>query len=222
MKTSSRSCTRVLRISFLGLMLILSSVVPSSCSRGKEARDTRPAPEETAVSSRPVPEATKPATDLVTRIGDLAADRELFTVKASSVTAKLHRIVELRPGESTQAVWRFTGVNPADGIRWAIADFQPKDNETPPVWTLLQVRIAISPVAGDRQNFYSSLGSEIDRRLHKKGVRTKDNEEQRTAWQVGKYQQISLRDAVIESPIDDRSERVVLVEFAILQGEGEP
>jgi len=177
--------------------------------------------EDVEVSPPHFTAAAAHALDITRRIGDLVADAKVFEVTPTTIGNKLQGIVEVKPEQRTASVWRFSGVDPPNGVLWAIADFQPEERRRTPEWTLLQIRIALVPSSGNRQHLYEALESEIGKRVRKAGSKPQGDDERRTVWQVGKYRLISLRDGVFQNPTSTRAERCVMVEIAVPQGEDE-
>jgi hypothetical protein len=209
------------RVYLVLLVLFLGREGLCSCGHVKSARDNQVMSEHVEVFRPHLTAAAAYAQDITRRIGDLVADPKLFQVTPATIASKLQGIIELKPNQRTASVWRFTGVEPSNGVLWAIADFQPKGSRKTPEWTLLQIRIALALSSGNRQHLYEALESEIGKRVRKAGTRTQDGDGRRTAWQVGKYGLISLRDGVFQYPTNRPAGRCLMIEIAVLQGEDE-
>jgi hypothetical protein len=164
---------------------------------------------------------TVPLKDLAQRVAGVATDREIFKATPSTVVERLQGVVEVRPENPTKYIWQFRGANPEAGVQWAQVDFQAEEAGKTDKWIFLQIRLGLTSPSGDLRGLYEALRSEIAKRLGKKGTGTAETGDHRRAWRVGRFGEVSIREGEFENPTDKRTERLVLTEIAILQGEAE-
>jgi hypothetical protein len=165
-----------------------------------------------------VPRAVTAQT-LARQLAAAVAGRQIFQVTPATIVEQLRSIVELKADRPTAYLWQFTGANAGTGLRWARAEFQPGEPGRDEQWVLLQIRMGFTPIDGDYNALYKAFESEITKRLGKPRKITRGTDDQRIAWRVAKYWEVSIRDGIFESPVDKSRERLILVEIAVLQGE---
>jgi hypothetical protein len=208
------------RLSMAMLLFIANTLAAFNIHNGY-AQDRSAANRET----NPLP-LTFPATGHVSSntqdlLIQIVTDRKIFVVTPSALVTRLSSIVELKPDQATDVVWRFKGFAPGDGLHWVLADFQSMADGKTRVWNLLQFEIALSSKTQDPHELYKSCVLKIDQRIRKASERAHTKEGYRTTWNVGKYKSIDLREGMFQNPNSSHSEHLVLIRVAVLQGEAE-
>ena len=157
--------------------------------------------------------------ELVSRVANIVANKQVFQVKPNTVVAYFRDIITLKRTQLLPYLSVFTGCNAEIGIDWMQAEFQP--NESKAVdnnnWSLLQIQMALKPKNKAYNQLYESLAQKITGLL---GHETNMDIDKRKSWEVAKNWELAIRNDNFKNPTSGNIERFILVEIALLQGEG--
>jgi len=156
--------------------------------------------------------------DLAQRVTTIVANRHVFQLDPNAVVGHFNDIVQLKSTEVSPYLWIFRGANHKIGVNWVQAEFQPHESVHTENWELLQIRVALKPLDDDYKSLYNVLVAKITSSLGQEPV-TGINADKHRAWNVMPYWEISIHNGEFGNPINDRADRLILVEVAVLQGE---
>lgn len=187
-----------------------------SCSQGENSAEKGSAGAD-KTTSNPAAAVTPPAAATIDQVAELLAGADAFGVTPATVAQHFQPVAELRAGTADEDTRRFVGSTPAQGVHWALADFQAAASSAQAEWELLYLHVALAVRGANGESTFQQLRAAVTRRV---GEPAHDDPDQALAvWQLKDHHELILREAEVSSPLDDGNPLVVILEAAVAQGE---
>jgi len=101
------------------------------------------------------------------------------------------------------------------------AEFQPAGPKSGEKWELLQIVLGHVPRDGDLKGLHEAVCSGLSKRLGQAHESVTASGDKLRYWSQGPYQEIWSKEGLYDNPLKGQSERVILVEVGVLQGDEE-